>query len=77
MVTWFLQEAEKQPVHCVVEDLHWGDPSSLEFLCLLIDHIPRARLLLLLTCRPEFSPPWALRSHYHPYSPQPPAPPAY
>ena len=63
MVTWFLQEAEKQPVHCVVEDLHWGDPSSLEFLCLLIDHIPRARLLLLLTCRPEFSPPWALRSH--------------
>lgn len=63
MVTWFLQEAEKQPVHCVVEDLHWGDPSSLEFLLLLIDHIPRARLLLLLTCRPEFNPPWTLRSH--------------
>ena len=63
LVTWFLQEAAKQPVHCVVEDLHWGDPSSLEFLSLLIEHTPRARLLLLLTHRPDFSAPWPLRSH--------------
>ena len=63
LVTWFLQEAAKQPVHCVVEDLHWGDPSSLEFLSLLIEHTPRARLLLLLTHRPDFNAPWPLRSH--------------
>ena len=63
LVTWFLQEAAKQPVHCVVEDLHWGDPSSLEFLSLLIEHTPSARLLLLLTHRPDFSAPWPLRSH--------------
>lgn len=63
LVTWLLQEAERQPLHCVVEDLHWADPSSLEFLGLLIEHIPRARILLLLTYRPEFRPPWALRSH--------------
>ena len=63
LVTWLLQEAERQPLHCVVEDLHWADPSSLEFLGLLIEHIPRARILLLLTYRPDFRPPWALRSH--------------
>ncbi len=63
LVIWLLQEAERQPLHCVVEDLHWADPSSLEFISLLIDHIPRARMLLLLTYRPEFQPPWALRSH--------------
>lgn len=62
LVTWLLQEAERQPLHCVVEDLHWADPSSLEFLGLLIEHVPRARILLLLTYRPEFRPPWALRS---------------
>ena len=63
LVTWLLQEADRQPLHCVVEDLHWADPSSLEFLGLLIEHVPRARMLLLLTYRPEFRPPWALRSH--------------
>ena len=63
LVTWLLQEADRQPLHCVVEDLHWADPSSLEFLGLLIEHVPRARILLLLTYRPEFKPPWALRSH--------------
>ncbi len=63
LVTWMLQEAERQPLHCVVEDLHWADPSSLAFIGLLIEHVPRARILLLLTHRPEFRPPWALRSH--------------
>src|SRR5262249_14367406 len=42
---------------------HWVDPSSLEFANLLIDQASTARLLVLLTCRPEFTPPWALRSY--------------
>src|SRR5213594_2513322 len=46
-----------------MEDLHWVDPSTLEFLSLLIDQGPTARILTLLTFRPDFSPPWAGRSH--------------
>src|SRR2546422_3547899 len=46
-----------------MEALHWADPSTLEFLSLLIGQGPTARILILLTFRPEFSPPWALRSH--------------
>jgi predicted ATPase len=50
----------------VVEDLHWIDPSTLEFLTLLVEQGPTARLLTLLTCRPEFPPPWGLRTHLTP-----------
>ena len=39
------------------------DPSTLELLTLLIDQVPLARLLVVLTCRPDFTPLWAVRSH--------------
>jgi predicted ATPase len=60
---WLLKEAEQRPVLLIVEDLHWVDPSTLEFLELLTDQTPTARLLILLTFRPDFHPPWALLSH--------------
>ncbi len=55
--------AARSPVLLVVEDLHWADPSTLELLGVLIDQVATARVLLLLTARPEFRPPWASRSH--------------
>ena len=63
VLAWLLKEAERQPVCLIMEDLHWVDPSTLELLTLLIDQVPLARLLVILTCRPEFTPPWAVRSH--------------
>ena len=45
------------------EDLHWADPSTLELLGLVIAQAPTARMLTLVTARPEFRPPWASRSH--------------
>jgi TOMM system kinase/cyclase fusion protein len=62
LVAWLLEEAERQPVLAVWEDLHWADPSTLEFLGLVLDQVPTARMLTLLTCRPEFHPPWATLS---------------
>ena len=38
----------------IVEDLHWIDPSSLEWLGLLLDQVLTARLGLLMTARPDF-----------------------
>jgi class 3 adenylate cyclase/predicted ATPase len=58
-----LAQAERQVTVSVWEDLHWADPSSLEFLSLLIEQIPTTKLLLVLTFRPEFTPPWKPRSH--------------
>jgi len=58
LVAWIVEEAEKAPVYCAWEDLHWADPSTLELLTLFLDQVPTARLWALLTFRPEFSPPW-------------------
>ena len=63
LVAWLLAETAQQPVLAVWEDLHWADPSTLELLGLLLDQVSTARLLLVLTARPEFRPPWALRAH--------------
>ena len=53
--------AARQPVLMVFEDLHWGDPTTRESLDLFIDRIPSLRVLLVLTFRPEFAPPWVCR----------------
>jgi predicted ATPase len=66
LVAWLLAEAAQQPVLAVWEDLHWADPSTLELLALLLNHVPTARLLLVLTARPEFHPSWVLRSYMTP-----------
>ena len=63
LLTILLRIAAQQPVLFVMEDLHWVDPSTLEFLSLLVDQGPTARILALLTFRPDFSPPWTGRSH--------------
>jgi class 3 adenylate cyclase/DNA-binding winged helix-turn-helix (wHTH) protein/predicted ATPase len=63
LLMWLLKQAEQQPVCVILEDLHWGDASSLEWLSLLIDQLPTARLLLFLLFRPDFRPPWVVYSH--------------
>jgi TOMM system kinase/cyclase fusion protein len=66
LLTILLTLAANQPVLLIVEDLHWVDPSTLELLTLLIDHVATARILMLLTSRPEFRPPWGFRAHVTP-----------
>jgi predicted ATPase len=63
LLTILLRIAVQQPVLFVMEDLHWVDPTTLDFLSLLVDQGPTARILTLLTFRPDFSPPWTGRSH--------------
>src|SRR5262249_5816071 len=63
LVAWLLEEAERRPVLALWEDLHWVDPSTLDLLSLVLEQVPTARMLTLLTYRPEFRPPWATRSH--------------
>ncbi|HTY99617.1 MAG TPA: AAA family ATPase, partial [Rhodocyclaceae bacterium] len=50
--------ATRQPLLLVAEDLHWADPSLLEFLKALLSHRSSRPILILMTARPEFKPPW-------------------
>jgi class 3 adenylate cyclase len=66
LVAWMLEEAERQPVLVAWEDLHWADPSTLELLGMLLEQTPTVPMLSVLTFRPEFACPWAIRSHMTP-----------
>ena len=66
LLAWMVAEAERQPVLVAWEDVHWADPTTLEFLGLVIEQAPTVPMLHVLTSRPEFSPPWPQRSHITP-----------
>ena len=55
--------AMQHPVLIVLEDAHWLDPTTLEFFGLVVERIQRLPVLLLVTFRPEFSPPWTGHAH--------------
>ncbi|MFZ2138988.1 MAG: adenylate/guanylate cyclase domain-containing protein, partial [Xanthobacteraceae bacterium] len=51
------------PVLMVFEDVQWIDPTSLEALGRAVDQIRTVRVLLIMTFRPEFDPPWIGSPH--------------
>jgi class 3 adenylate cyclase len=55
--------AARSPVLMIVEDVHWIDPTSLELLALTVERLAQLPVLLLLTARPEFTPPWPGHAH--------------
>ena len=55
--------AARLPVLMVWEDVHWSDPTTRESLDLIIDRVPSLRVLMVITFRPEFTPPWIGRPH--------------
>ncbi len=59
-----LSESQRQPVLVVIEDLHWIDSGSRALLDSLFECVPRARMLIVVNYRPDFSHPWGSRSYY-------------
>ncbi|WP_437680108.1 TOMM system kinase/cyclase fusion protein [Sorangium sp. So ce131] len=51
--------AEERPLILVAEDLHWSDATTLELLTLLVQEAPSAPVSVIMTARPEFSPPFS------------------
>jgi predicted ATPase len=58
-----LGRAALEPVLFVVEDAHWIDPSSEELISAVIDRIQGARVLTVITHRPDYTPPWSGLPH--------------
>jgi class 3 adenylate cyclase/predicted ATPase len=55
--------AAREPVLAIYEDVHWIDATTLEALGLLIERVRRLPVLVLITYRPEFTPPWSGHAH--------------
>jgi class 3 adenylate cyclase/tetratricopeptide (TPR) repeat protein len=55
--------ARNGPVLDVYEDAHWADPSSLELLELVVERVRTLPVLVVITYRPEFTPPWLGERH--------------
>jgi class 3 adenylate cyclase/predicted ATPase len=66
LVSWGFKLTEQQPVVMFVEDLHWCDPSSLDFLSALVEQVPTVPMCLVMTARPEFQSPWPTSLHLSP-----------
>jgi class 3 adenylate cyclase len=58
------ESAARRPLVLAIEDLHWADPTTVEFLTFLLEHIAGARVPLVCTYRPEFVCPWSRKSYH-------------
>jgi tetratricopeptide (TPR) repeat protein len=59
-----LRESQVQPLFLLFEDLHWMDSESQALLDSLIESLPTARVLLLVSYRPEYQHPWGSKTYY-------------
>jgi len=62
LIAGLTKAASRQPVIVSFEDAHWMDPTTTELLDLIVERIQGIRALLLITSRPEFTPPWSDRA---------------
>lgn len=59
-----LRESQFQPLCVAFEDLHWIDPDTQAVLDTLIESLPSARVLLLISYRPDYQHSWGNKSYY-------------
>ena len=64
LTNWVMAGARAQPLVLAFEDLHWADPTTLDVLRGIAERGALAPLLIVATTRPEFRPPWSMRSHH-------------
>ena len=62
MIRILINRAKLQPILLIIEDLHWADPSTLEWINLFVDQLPTYSIMTLCTTRPTFQAGWLDRS---------------
>lgn len=69
-----LKTSQRQPLIVAVEDVHWIDKSSEDFLTSLVESMAGAAICLIVTYRPGYRPPWSAKSYVTQLALQPLAP---
>lgn len=63
LVEQIIALSRQRPVLFIMEDVHWIDPTTQNFVGEVMTQVADANVLMLVTHRPEFSPPWSGHSH--------------
>ncbi|MGI9436020.1 MAG: adenylate/guanylate cyclase domain-containing protein [Geminicoccaceae bacterium] len=63
LIEQMLDQSRRQPVLCVIEDVHWSDPSIGELIGEVMPRIADQPIYVLITYRPDFTPPWPDYAH--------------
>jgi adenylate cyclase len=58
-----VREGGRMPALTIIEDIHWLDEGSQTFINTLVDAVAQTRVLVLLTYRPNYDPPWKAAVH--------------
>src|SRR6516162_1114832 len=58
-----LKGSQQRPLIVEIEDVHWIDPTSQDYLASFVESLPGAAILLLTTYRPGYRPPWLEKSY--------------
>ncbi len=64
LAQWVFALAEMQPLVMVLEDVHWADPSTLDFHQAVIERSAVMPMMLIYTARPEFAASWPAADHH-------------
>jgi tetratricopeptide (TPR) repeat protein len=64
LTNWAMASAQTQPLVLAFEDVHWADPTTVDLLRGIAERGALAPLFVLISARPEFRPPWGMRSHH-------------
>jgi class 3 adenylate cyclase/tetratricopeptide (TPR) repeat protein len=59
-----IRESQRRPLCLAIEDLHWIDPEAQAVLDALVESLPAARILLVVTYRPEYKQGWSRKTYY-------------
>ncbi|MCF8110411.1 MAG: AAA family ATPase [Desulfobacteraceae bacterium] len=65
LISIVIKGSQARPLVLAIEDLQWIDNSSKDVIAEILENIPAEKVLLMLTYRPDFSPPWGTRSHHN------------
>ena len=68
LVSQIVALSRQNPLLMIFEDAHWIDPTTLEIFGRIVDRILTLRVLLIVTFRPDFEPPWIGRAHVTPFT---------
>jgi class 3 adenylate cyclase/tetratricopeptide (TPR) repeat protein len=65
LIDLVVKGARLRPLVLAIEDVHWIDDSSKEAIGEVLETIPTEAVLLVCTCRPEFTPGWGMKTYLH------------